>query len=82
MKDIMIEDLLADLNKPIKAIHLLTIFLEEQLYDEVIYNINKNQRNKNENTLAINYAIQLINKDLLKIKRRYYKLMCKEKYEK
>ena len=46
MKDIMIEDLLADLNKPIKAIHLLTIFLEEQLYDEVIYNINKNHEIK------------------------------------
>ena len=78
----MIECLLVDLIKPIKTLKLLTIFLEEQVTDECVYNINKNQYDKNENTLAINYAISLVNKDISKIRKRYYKLMRKEKYGK
>jgi len=76
----MIEDLLSELTKPIKAIKLLTIFLEEQIFDDSIFEINKNQHDKNENTLAINYAISLVNKDILKLKKKYYRKMVKEKY--
>ena len=76
----MIEDLLSELTKPIKAIKLLTIFLEEQVFDDSIFEINKNQRDKNENTQAINYAISLVNKDILKLKKKYYRKMVKEKY--
>ena len=76
----MIEDLLSELTKPIKAIKLLTIFLEEQVFDDSIFEINKNQHDKNENTLAINYAISLVNKDILKLKKKYYRKMVKEKY--
>ena len=78
----MIEDLLVDLIKPIKALKLLTIFLEEQITDESVFHINKNQYDKNQNTLAINYAINLVNKDISMIRKRYYKLMRKEKYGK
>ena len=78
----MIEDLLSELTKPIKAIKLLTTFLEEQVYDSSIFNINKNQLDKNENTLAISYAISLVNNDILKLRNKYYKKMVKEKYGK
>ena len=77
----MIEDLLTELIKPIRTIKLLTIFLEEQIYDNSVFDINKNQQDKNENTSAINYAISLVNKDILKIRKKYYKKMAKEKYE-
>lgn len=76
----MIEDLLSELIQPLRAIKLLSIFLEEQIYDEIIFEVNKNQIDKNENTLAINYAIKLINNDIFKIRKRYYNKMCKEKY--
>lgn len=76
----MIEDLLTELIKPIRTIKLLTIFLEEQIYDNSVFDINKNQQDKNENTSAINYAISLVNKDILKIRKKYYKKMAKEKY--
>ena len=78
----MIEDLLSELTKPIKAIKLLTTFFEEQVYDSSIFNINKNQLDKNENTLAISYAISLVNNDILKLRNKYYKKMVKEKYGK
>ena len=78
----MIEDLLVELITPIKSINLLTMFLEELINDETIYDINKNQTVKNQNTLALNYTIQLVNKDILKIRRKYYKKMSKEKYGK
>ncbi|MBQ7287947.1 MAG: hypothetical protein IJW73_09320 [Candidatus Gastranaerophilales bacterium] len=42
----MLEDLLTSLIKPIKAIKLLNILLEEVMEDETIYNINKNQYEK------------------------------------
>ena len=76
----MLEDLLTSLIKPIKAIKLLNILLEEVMEDETIYNINKNQYDKNQNILAINYAINLVNYDILRTRRKYYKLMCKEGY--
>ncbi len=76
----MIEDFMAELEQPIRAIKLLTIFMQEQVYDECAFVINKDLRDKNENTLALNYAIELVNKDILELKRRYYKKMCREKY--
>ena len=78
----MLEDLLTSLIKPIKAIKLLNILLEEVMEDETIYNINKNQYDKNQNILAINYAINLVNYDILRTRRKYYKLMCKDRYGK
>jgi hypothetical protein len=78
----MIENLLVELIKPTKTIKLLNILLEELVEEEIIYDVNKNQYDKNENILAINYAIKLVNKDIVKIRRKYYKQMCKEKYGK
>ena len=78
----MIEDLLTELRKPIKATKLLALFLEEAMENETIYNVNKNQYDKNENILAINYAIKLINNDILRTRKKYYKLMSKQKYGK
>jgi len=78
----MIEDFLSELVIPIKAIKLLTIFLQENIYDEIICDVNKDQRDKNENTLAINYTMKLVNNDILKLRRKYYKMMVKEKYDK
>ena len=37
---------------------------------------------RNQNILAINYAINLVNYDILRTRRKYYKLMCKEGYGK
>ena len=76
----MIEDFMAELEQPIRAIKLLTIFMQEQVCDDCTFFINKDQRDKNENTLAINYAIELVNKDILKLKRKYYKKMYRERY--
>ena len=76
----MIEDFMAELEQPIRTIKLLTTFMQEQVYDDCAFFVNKDQRDKNENTLAINYAIELVCKDILKLKRKYYKNMCKEKY--
>ena len=78
----MLEDFLSELNTPLRTIKLLNLFLQEQIHDEFIFFINKNQYEKNENTLAISYAINLANNDILKIRKKYYKLMCKEKYGK
>lgn len=76
----MIEDFMSELEQPIRTIKLLTIFMQEQVYDDCTFFINKDQQDKNQNTLAINYAIELVNKDILKLKRKYYKKMCKERY--
>ncbi|MBQ4646006.1 MAG: hypothetical protein IJB79_01525 [Candidatus Gastranaerophilales bacterium] len=78
----MIENLLSELIRPIKTIKLLNIFLEEIVEEEVMCDVSKNQYDKNESILAINYAIKLVNKDVLKLRERYYKLMCKEKFGK
>lgn len=78
----MVENLLVELIKPTKAIRLLNILLEELVEEEIMYDLNKNQYDKNENILAVNYAIGLVNKDILKIRRNYYRQMCKEKYRK
>ena len=69
---LMIEDFLSELNTPLRTIKLLNLFLQEQIYDEFIFFINKNQYEKNENTLAISYAINLVNNDILKIRKKYF----------
>ena len=78
----MIEDFLTQLITPLKTIRLLTSFLREQILDESIFLVSKNQYDKNENTLAINYAINLVNDDILKLRKKYYKKMYKMKYGK
>lgn len=76
----MLEDFMAELAQPIRAIKLLTIFIQEQIFDECIFDINKNKQDKEYNTLALNYAIGLVNKDISKLKKKYYKKLCKTKY--
>ncbi len=78
----MFEDFMAELAQPLRAIKLLTIFMQEQIFDESIFDINKNKQDKEYNTLAINYTIGLVNKDISKLKKRYYKKLCKMKYNK
>lgn len=76
----MLEDFMAELAQPIRAIKLLTIFTQEQIFDECIFDINKNKQDKKYNTLALNYAIGLVCKDISKLKKKYYKKLCKTKY--
>lgn len=77
----MIEDFLSELNKPLRTIKLLNLLIQEHIHDEFTFFIDKNQLDKNENTLAISYAIELVNEDIAKLYDEYYKKMCEEKYK-
>lgn len=77
----MLEDLLVDLIKPTKAISLLSMFLEKIIEDETVCNINKNPYERKLNIMTVVYAINLINNDILKLRKRYDKKMCKIKYK-
>lgn len=78
----MIEDFIIELEIPNKAIKILTYFLQELLYDNFDIEECKNTKIKNRYVSSLIYTIKLVNNDIAKIKREYYKLMLKEKYNK
>ena len=76
----MEEDLLTDLYIRLKSLDLLLESLEYKLLEEWDYSKNSNNREVGENIYAMLYVIRLVVKQLWRIRKIYYWLMCKEKY--
>ncbi|MBO6273212.1 hypothetical protein J6O48_10610 [bacterium] len=77
----MIEDFISELEKPCRAIELLLIFLHDYINDDIVSYIEETQKtDKLENTLAIVYALHLVNTDIERLKKEYYNKMVLEKY--
>ena len=76
----MLEDFIIELDKPTKAIKILAYFIQELIYNNFDFDECENPRLKRQYIKSLIYTIELVNKDILKLKREYYKLMCKEKY--
>lgn len=76
----MIEDLLSELERPIRAIKMLLILHREYVEDDMTTLMSRQPREIMINTLAIGYAINLVNKDIRNLKRKYYKRLVKERY--
>lgn len=78
----MIEDFIIELELPNKAIKILTHFIQELIIGGFEYEECQNPKLKIRYISSLIYAIKLVNDDIAKIKREYYKLMLKEKYNK
>ena len=76
----MIEDLLSELERPIRAIKMLLILHREYVEDDMTTLMSRQPREIMINTLAIGYAINLVNKDIRRLKNEYYKKLIKERY--
>ena len=76
----MIKDLLSELERPIRAIKMLLILHREYVEDDMTTLMSRQPREIMINTLAIGYAINLVNKDIRNLKRKYYKRLVKERY--
>lgn len=76
----MIENLLSELDRPIRAIKMLLILHRDYVEDNMTTIMSNKPREKMCNTLAIGYAISLVNKDISRLKQKYYKALIKERY--
>jgi len=76
----MIEDFITELDKPIRTSKLLIAFLEEYIEDNLCINLHSNERERKSNILAIVHGINLAEKDISKIRKKYYNKMLKELY--
>jgi len=76
----MIEDFIIELEKPNKAIKILTHFIQELIIDGFEYEECQNPKLKIRYVLSLVYALELINNDIAKLKREFYKNMLKNKY--
>ena len=76
----MIEDFITELDKPLKAMRLLLILMDEYVEDNLCIETCSNERERKENILAISHAIGLVRGDISRIRRKYYKSFLKEFY--
>ena len=78
----MLEDFITELDKPQKAVKILTHLIQELIYDDCNFEECNNPKLKIQYISSLIYATQLVNEDISKLKKEYYELMCKEKYDK
>ena len=76
----MLEDFLSELEQSIRAIKMLLILHREYVEDDMTTLMSRQPREIMINTLAIGYAINLVNKDIRRLKNKYYKKLTKERY--
>ena len=76
----MLEDFIIELERPNKATRILLDFLRDFICNEYDFSNCSNQRIKTQYVLSLIYALNLINENIAKLKREYYKMMLKEKY--
>ena len=69
----MLENFIIELEKPNKAIRILIQFIQELILDNHDYDICQNPKLKIRYILSLVYALELINEDMAKLKREYYK---------
>ena len=74
----MLEDFIIELDKPTKAIKILVHLIEELMYDSHNFEECKNPKLKIRYIMSLIYAVGVINKDILKLKREYYKYVLEE----
>ena len=74
----MLENFIVELDKPTKAIRILTHFIEELIYDNCNFEECENPKLKMRYILSLVYTIKLVNDDLAKLKREYYKIVLNE----
>ena len=74
----MLENFIIDIDKPNKAIRILTHFIEELMSDSCNFEECENLKLKMKYILSLVYAIKLVNDDLAKLKREYYKIVLNE----
>lgn len=77
----MLENFLIDIDKPNKAIRILSQFAQELILDSVEFEICENPKLKIRYILSLIYAIELVNEDLARLKREYYKDFLKTFYK-
>ncbi|MBR3604456.1 MAG: hypothetical protein IKL52_00325 [Candidatus Gastranaerophilales bacterium] len=69
----MLEDFIIELDKPTKAIKILVHLIQELMYEDCNFEECKNPKLKLRYLSSLIYAIGLVNCDISKIRREYYK---------
>ena len=73
----MIEDFIIELEKPNKAIKILTHFIQELIIDGFEYEECQNPKLKIRYVLSLVYVIELINNDIAQLKREWLSILSK-----
>lgn len=78
----MLEHFLIETEKHNKAIRILSQFTHELITGGAEFEICENPKIKIRYILSLVYAIELVNEDLCKLKKEYYKNFLKDFYKK
>ncbi len=71
----MLENFIVEIDKPIKAIKFLTHIIQELTSDSCNFEECENSKLKIEYILSLVYTIGLVNKDVARLKREYYRMV-------